>query len=65
MSPSSGVWVATLGPVSPASVPLPADTNQQGLVSMSVTITARDNLGNTTVVVKPAVLTVHNCYVIL
>jgi len=58
-----GNWTGTLGPVQSADVPVTSGSDAS--YPMSVSITARDALGNVTTVTRTGVLNVHNCTVIL
>ena len=62
LTSGSGSWSGTVGPVQSANV---TGSGSEWSYPVNVTITARDSLGNTTVVSRPALVTVHNCTVIL
>ena len=59
---AGGDVAGTVGPVQSANV---TGSGSEWSYPVNVTITARDSLGNTTVVSRPALVTVHNCTVIL
>lgn len=64
MSASGSTWTGTLGPVD-SSMVTPATPSQESQTPMSVTITAKDNAGNTSVLTRSGVVIVHSCYIIL
>ncbi len=61
---SAGTFSGTVGPISEGAVPLGGSLTEV-TVPISVTVTATDAFGNITVAVRPGVLNVHNCVIII